>query len=46
MHQFIKKVITKKGQIIYFIGDGFWFGRISKAEAELLLATEKCVLWN
>jgi hypothetical protein len=28
--RFIKKIITKKGQVMYYLGDGLWFGRISK----------------
>jgi hypothetical protein len=46
MYRYIKKVISKKGRTMYYLGDGFYFGRISNAEAELLLATEQCVLWN
>jgi hypothetical protein len=41
-----KKVITKKGQIMYYLGDGLWFGRISKSEAKLGLATQKYSLWE
>lgn len=42
----IKKVITAKGQIMYYIGDGMWFGRTSKADAELGLATGKYTLYE
>jgi len=42
----IKKVITSKGNIQYFIGDGLWFGRIGAAAAELGLATEQYKLWE
>jgi len=34
----LKIVITAKNQIQYFKGDGFFFGRISKAEFEAKLA--------
>jgi hypothetical protein len=30
-HNRLKIVITAKNQTQYFLGDGFWFGRISKA---------------
>jgi len=45
-HARIKKVITKSGKIMYYLGDGLWFGRISAAKAEILLATKTCVLWE
>ena len=32
-HTSIKKVITAKGQTQYYLGDGFWFGRIKKDKA-------------
>ena len=28
-HVRIKKVITKKGRTMYYLGDGMWFGRVS-----------------
>lgn len=46
MYRYIKKVISKKGRTMYYLGDGFYFGRIANAEAELLLVTKQCVLWN
>lgn len=42
----IKKVISKKSRVMYYLGDGLFFGRISKVEAELGLASEKYVLWE
>lgn len=42
----IKKVVAKSGRIMYYQGDGMWFGRISAAEAELGLSTGKFVLWE
>ncbi len=42
----IKKIVTRKGQVQYFLGDGLWFGRISKKQAEDGLATEKYILWE
>lgn len=42
----IKKVITKKGQVMYYLGDGIWFGRISKDQAESGLESTKYVLWE
>ena len=37
-HNRLKIVITAKNQTQYFLGDGFWFGRISKAKFESKLA--------
>ena len=37
-HNRLKIVITAKNQTQYFLGDGFWFGRISKAKFEAKLA--------
>lgn len=31
-HNRLKIVITAKNQTQYFLGDGLWFGRISKAK--------------
>ena len=42
----IKKVITKKGKVMYYEGNGLWFGRISNIKAELLLATGQGKLWD
>ena len=42
----IKKVITAKGQVMYYIGDGMWFGRTSKQDAELGIATGKYTLFE
>ena len=36
-HNFLKIVITANNQTQYFLGDGFWFGRISKAKFEAKL---------
>ena len=41
----IKKIITKSGQVQWFLGDGLWFGRISAVKAEILLASEDCTLY-
>ena len=45
-HNRIKKVIGKGGKVMYYRGDGMWFGRCGKDEAEMLLATEECILWE
>ncbi len=45
-HTRIKKVITQKGKTIYYVGDGFWFGRTSKAKAEDGLNSGKYFLWE
>lgn len=37
-HNHLKIVITAQNQTQYFLGDGFWFGRISKAKFEAKLA--------
>lgn len=37
-HTRIKKVISKKGKTLYYLGDGLFFGRISAARAEKGLA--------
>ena len=29
----VKIVTTKKGKIVYYLGDGFWFGRIAEKDA-------------
>jgi len=42
----IKKIITKKGNVMYYKGDGLWFGRTSKADAELGLATGQYILFT
>jgi hypothetical protein len=42
----IKKVFTKKGKMMYYRGNGLWFGRCGKDEAELGLSTGKYTLWE
>jgi hypothetical protein len=37
-HNLLKIVVTTKGQTQYFLGDGFWFGRISKEKFDTKLA--------
>lgn len=44
-HNFLKIVITAKNQTQYFLGDGFWFGRISKDKFESKLAAG-CVVFE
>ena len=44
--RFIKKVINKRGQSQYYYGDGLWFGRISRDEAEIGIATGKYTMWE
>ena len=44
-HNRLKIVITAKNQTQYFLGDGFWFGRISKAKFDAKLA-EGCVIFE
>lgn len=29
----IKKIISKKGQVMYYKGDGIWFGRTTEKDA-------------
>jgi len=41
-----KKVITKSGNVMWYRGDGMWFGRCSAAEAELAIATGEGVLFD
>ena len=45
-HTRIKKIITKKGQIMYYLGDGMWFGRIAKNRAEAGLENGSYNLWE
>jgi len=33
-HVRIKKIITKSGKTMYYLGDGMWFGRVSAKLAE------------
>lgn len=42
----IKKVISKKGRLMYYLGDGLWFGRISKEKAENGLQSGAYTLWE
>ena len=42
----IKKVVTKKGNVMYYKGDGLWFGRTSRIDAEHGLATGEYTLWE
>ena len=42
----IKKVITKKGKELYYLGDGIWFGRVSKKVAEQNLEAGIWSLWE
>ena len=44
-HTRLKIVITAKNQTQYFLGDGFFFGRISKAKFEAKLAAG-CTVWE
>lgn len=37
-HNLIKIVITSKNHTQYYKGNGFWFGRISKSDADKALA--------
>ena len=45
-HTRIKKVIGENSKIFYYLGDGFWFGRISKKAAESGLASGVFTLWE
>lgn len=45
-HTRIKKVISRKGKTLYYLGDGLWFGRTSKAQAEEGLADGSYTLWE
>jgi len=44
-HRYIKIVITAKNQTQYFLGDGLWFGRISKDTFQAKLAAG-CTIWE
>lgn len=44
--KFIKKVITAKKQEMYYVGDGSWFGRTSKADALEGLANGQYSVWS
>jgi len=44
-HNYLKIVITAKNQTQYFLGDGVWFGRISKDKFESKLAVG-CVVFE
>lgn len=45
-YSYIKKIITVKGQEMYYCGDGMWFGRTSKADALEGLNSGKYQLWS
>jgi len=45
-HTRVKKVIGKKGKIFYYLGNGFFFGRISKMAAENGLNSGIFILWE
>ena len=45
-HLRIKKVITQKNKIMYYLGDGLWFGRISKKKATEGLESGKYILFE
>ena len=44
--RFIKKIITAKKQEMYYVGDGSWFGRTSKANALEGLANGQYSVWS
>ena len=44
-HNRLKIVITANNQTQYFLGDGFWFGRISKAKFNEKIAAG-CVIFQ
>jgi hypothetical protein len=44
-HNRLKIVVTAKNQTQYFLGDGFWFGRIGKAKFDEKLAAG-CTIWE
>lgn len=46
-HNRIKITFAKKtGKPLYYIGDGFWFGRISETEAKARLSNGTATLWE
>ena len=42
----IKRIVTRKGRVMYYRGDGLWFGRCGRTEAELALAMGTAQLWE
>ena len=46
IHTRIKKVISRKGKALYYLGDGLWFGRTSKADALKGLADGSYTAWE
>ena len=42
----VKKIITKKGKVLFYLGDGLWFGRINKIKAEAGLSDGSYSLWE
>jgi hypothetical protein len=42
----IKKVYTKAGKEMYYIGDGLWFGRVKKDVAEAGMESGEYSLWE
>jgi hypothetical protein len=42
----IKKIISKKGKVMYYKGDGIWFGRTSAKEAEAGITSGKYHLFE
>jgi hypothetical protein len=45
-HARIKKVISKKGRVMYYLGNGLWFGRISAERAEVGLSSGRYSLFE
>ena len=45
-HVYIKIVTSKKGNKLYYLGDGFWFGRTSEKKALDGLASKKYHIWT
>ena len=45
-NKYIKKVITVKGQEMWFYGDGLWFGRTSKVNALEKLNSGEFKVWS
>jgi hypothetical protein len=45
-HTRIKIVHAKNGKLLYYIGDGFWFGRTSEKKALDGLASGKYQMWE
>ena len=45
-HKYIKIVKAKNGRLMYYAGDGLWFGRIGETEALRGLRDKKYHLWE